>query len=56
MEAEFNHLITRPGSASATSCYAEVPQETTVRKIKRHLGQVFHDLARRKECGSRKDI
>ena len=30
--------------------HAEVPQEAAVRKIKRHLGQVFHDLARRTEC------
>ena len=29
---------------------AEVSQETAIGKIKRHLGQVFHDLARRKEC------
>jgi putative transposase len=30
--------------------YAEVPQEALFGKIKRHLGRVFHDLARRKEC------
>jgi hypothetical protein len=30
--------------------HVEVSQEAAVRKIKRHLGQAFHDLARRREC------
>src|SRR5579863_10113453 len=30
--------------------HAEVPQEAAVWAIRRHLGTVFHELARRKEC------
>src|SRR6202007_2821551 len=40
---------TRPGSASTTSCLRR-SGAILFGKIKRQLGQVFHNLARRKEC------
>ena len=51
MEAEFNHL-----NHATWECKYHVVFTPKYRKkllfgkIKRHLGQVFHDLARRKEC------
>ncbi len=51
MEAEFNHL-----NHATWVCKYHVVFTPKYRKkllfgkIKRHLGQVFHDLARRKEC------
>ena len=51
MEAEFNHL-----NHATWECKYHVVLTTKYSKtllfgkIKRHLGQVFHDLARRKEC------
>jgi putative transposase len=30
--------------------HTKVPQEVAVRQIRQHLGTVFHELARRKEC------
>ena len=51
MEAEFNHL-----NHATWGCKYHVVFTPKYRKkllfgkIKRHLGQVFHDLARRKEC------
>ena len=51
MEAEFNHL-----NHATRECEYHVVFTPKYRKkllfgkIKRHLGQVFHDLARRKEC------
>jgi len=51
MEVEFNHL-----SHATWECKYHVVFTPKYRKkllfgkIKRHLGQVFHDLARRKEC------
>ena len=51
MEAEFNHL-----NHATWECVYHVVFTPKYRKkllfgkIKRHLGQVFHDLARRKEC------
>jgi len=48
MEAEFNHL-----NHATWECKYHVvftPKYRLFGKIKRHLGQVFHDLARRKEC------
>src|ERR1700757_578615 len=51
MEAEYNHL-----SHATWECKYHVVFTPKYRKkllfgkIKRHLGQVFHDLARRKEC------
>ena len=51
MEAEFNQL-----SHATWECKYHVVFTPKYRKkllfgkIKRHLGQVFHDLARRKEC------
>ena len=51
MEAEFNHL-----NHATWECKYHVVFTLKYRKkllfgkIKRHLGQVFHDLARRKEC------
>lgn len=51
MEAEFNHL-----NHSTWECKYHVVFTPKYRKkllfgkIKRHLGQVFHDLGRRKEC------
>jgi putative transposase len=51
MEAEYNHL-----SHATWECKYRVVFTPKYRKkllfgkIKRHLGQVFHDLARRKEC------
>src|SRR5262252_8919392 len=51
MEAEYNHL-----SHATWDCKYHVVFTPKYRKkllfgkIKRHLGQVFHDLARRKEC------
>jgi len=51
METEFNHL-----SHATWECKYHVVFTPKYRKkllfgkIKRHLGQVFHDLARRKEC------
>ena len=50
IEAEYNHLNHATGSASTTSYLPEVRKKLLFGKIKRHLGQVFHDLARRKEC------
>ena len=54
MEAEFNHL-----NHATWECKYHVVFTPKYRKkllfgkIKRHLGQVFHDLARRKECSDR---
>ena len=51
MEVEFNHL-----NHATWECKYHVVFTPKYRKkllfgkIKRHLGQVFHDLARRKEC------
>jgi putative transposase len=51
MEAEFNHL-----NHATWECKYHVVFTPKYRKkllfgkIKRHLGQVFHDPARRKEC------
>jgi hypothetical protein len=51
MEAEYNHL-----NHATWECKYHVVFTPKYRKkllfgkIKRHLGQVFHDLARRKEC------
>ena len=51
MEAEYNHL-----NHATWDCKYHVVFTPKYRKkllfgkIKRHLGQVFHDLARRKEC------
>ena len=51
MEAEFNHL-----NHATWECKYHVVFTPKYRKkllfgkIKRNLGQVFHDLARRKEC------
>jgi putative transposase len=51
MEVEFNHL-----NQATWECKYHVVFTPKYRKkllfgnIKRHLGQVFHDLARRKEC------
>src|SRR5882757_6570526 len=51
IEAEFNHL-----NHATWECKYHVVFTPKYRKkllfgkIKRHLGQVFHDLARRKEC------
>ena len=51
MEAEFNHL-----NHATWECKYHVVFTPKYRtkllfgKMKRHLGQVFHDLARRKEC------
>src|SRR6478735_544548 len=51
MEAEYNHL-----NHATWECKYDVVFTPKYRKkllfgkIKRHLGQVFHDLARRKEC------
>ena len=51
MEAEFNHL-----NHATWECKYHVVFTPKYRKkllfgkIKRHLGEVFHDLARRKEC------
>jgi hypothetical protein len=51
MEVEFNHL-----NHTTWECKYHVVFTPKYRKkllfgkIKRHLGQVFHDLARRKEC------
>ena len=43
MEVEFNHL-----NHATWEC--KYQKKLLFGKIKRHLGQVFHDLARRKEC------
>ena len=51
MEAEFNHL-----NHATWECKYHVVftprhrKKLLFGKIKQHLGQVFHDLARRKEC------
>ena len=53
MEAEYNHL-----NHATWECKYHVVFTPKYRKkllfgkIKRHLGQVFHDLARRKKCRS----
>ena len=49
MEVEFNHL----NHATWECKYHVTPKyrkKLLFGKIKLHLGQVFHDLARRKEC------
>ena len=51
MEAEFNHLNLTPWECKYHVVFTPKHQEAAFRQNKkRHLGQVFHDLARRKEC------
>ncbi len=51
MEAEFNHLNHATWECKYhVVCTPKYRKKLLFGKIKRHLGQVFHDLARRKEC------
>ena len=50
MEAEFNHLNHATWECKYHVVFAPKYRKKLFGKIKRHLGQVFHDLARRKEC------
>jgi putative transposase len=51
MEAEFNHLNHATWECKYHVVFTpKYRKELLFGKIKRHLGQVFHDLARRKEC------
>src|ERR1700751_6241324 len=51
MEVEFNHLNHATWECKYHVVFTpKYRKKLLVGKIKRHLGQVFHDLARRKEC------
>ncbi|SIO02778.1 Transposase IS200 like [Bradyrhizobium erythrophlei] len=51
MEAEFNHLNHATWECKYHVVFTpKYRKKLLFAKIKRHLGQVFHDLARRKEC------
>ena len=50
MEAEFNHLNHATWECKYHVVFTPKISRSCFGKIKRHLGQVFHDLARRKEC------
>src|SRR6202040_2881589 len=51
MEAEFNHLNHATWECKYPVVFTPKNRKKLLfSKIKRHLGQVFHDLARRKEC------
>jgi putative transposase len=51
MEAEFNHLNHATWECKYHVVFTpECRKKLLFGKIKRHLGQVFNDLARRKEC------
>jgi hypothetical protein len=59
MEAEFNHLNHATWECKYPVVFTpKYRKKLLFGKIKRHLGQVFHDLARRngRSAGSRKDI
>ena len=51
MEAEFNHLNHATWECKYHGVFTpKYRKKVLFGKIKRNLGQVFHDLARRKEC------
>src|SRR5207342_3465576 len=51
MEAEFNHLNHATWECKYHVVFTpKYRKKVLFGKIKRNLGQVFHDLARRKEC------
>jgi putative transposase len=51
MEAEYSHLIHATWECKYHVVFApKYLKKLLFGEIKRHLGQVFHDLARRKEC------
>jgi putative transposase len=51
MEAEFNHLNHATWEYKYHVVFTpKYRKKRLFGKIKRHLGQAFHDLARRKEC------
>ena len=51
MEVEFNHLNHATWERKYHVVFTpKYRKKLLFGKIKRHLGQVFHDLARRKEC------